>query len=149
MTRYYPVIATLSAVLALLLIWSTGVQSALFAPHAGDARGVPHLRLAEARQELGTVAADKPARAKFQVANDGTRRLVIRRETGHCCGRGGPEEITIVPPGDSATLVVEVETTGIRGGLQQEIVYATNDPKMPQFRLTVVASVESGVQDQR
>ena len=142
MTRYYPLAAALCAVLGVLLIWSTGIQSALFAPPAGEAIGTARLRLDEKRRDLGTIAAGKNARATFRVANVGSRRLVIRKETGHCCGQGGPEEVTIVPPGGSTNLIVEVETTGIHGGLQRDIVYATNDPQMPQLTLTVAGRVE-------
>ena len=143
MSRYYPLIAAaLCAALAVLLVWSTGVQSALFLPAAeGDSPGAARLRLEESRRDLGTLAAGKPARATFRVANDGSRRLVIRKETGHCCGRGGHEEITIVQPGGSADLVVELDTTGIHGGLQSDILYATNDPRMPRFTLTIVGRV--------
>ncbi len=142
MTRLYPLVAVLCAVLAVLLVWSTGVQSALFGPTpAEQSLGTPQLRLAQSRQDLGNIPAGKTAEATFQVVNDGVRRLILRKETGHCCGQGGPEEITLVPPGGSATLTVEVDTTGIRGGLQREIVYATNDPQMPELRLTVVARV--------
>lgn len=143
MARYYPVVIASCAVLALLLFWSTGIQSALFAPApAEQAQGTPRLRLAESRCDVGQIAAGDSAQATFHVVNEGARRLILRKETGHCCGQG-PEEITLVPPGGSATLTVEVETIGIRGGLQREIVYATNDPRMPKLKLTVVARVRN------
>jgi hypothetical protein len=143
MTRYYPVVITSCALLALLLFWSTGIQSALFAPAPPDqGNGTAQLRLAESRCDLGQIDASDAAQATFRVFNEGTRRLILRKETGHCCGRGGPEEITLVPPGGSATLTVDVETIGIRGGLQREIVYATNDPRMPKLKLTVIGTVE-------
>jgi hypothetical protein len=143
MSRYYPlVVATLCAFVAVLLIWSTGAHSALFAPASDDGSpGAARLRLEETRRDLGNLSGGKPARASFRVANEGSHRLVIRKETGHCCGRGGPEEITIVPPGESRSLVVDVDTTGIQGGLQSDIKYATNDPRMPRFTLTVVGRV--------
>jgi HYDIN/CFA65/VesB family protein len=143
MARYYPIVITSCAILALLLFWSTGIQSALFAPTpAEQSNGTPQLRLTETRRDVGQIASGQSAQASFRVHNDGPRRLILRKETGHCCGQGGPEEITLVPPGGSAPLNVEVETTGIQGGLQREIVYATNDPRMPQLRLTVVGRVE-------
>jgi hypothetical protein len=143
MTRYYPLWATLCAILAVLLIWSTGVQSALFAPQeAGKPAGVAQVRIDESRLDLGTIAAGTTPKARFRVSNAGTRRLVLRPEGGPCCGQpadhGG---VTIVPPGKSATLVVDVPTAGIQGGLQREIVYATNDPQMPRLTLTVVGRV--------
>ncbi|HUE69739.1 MAG TPA: DUF1573 domain-containing protein [Pirellulaceae bacterium] len=142
MTRYYPVVIASCTVLALLLFWSTGIQSALFAPPpAAQASGTPRLRLEESRCDVGQIAAGGSAEATFHVFNDGARRLILRKETGNCCGHGAPDEITLVPPGGSATLTVEVETIGIRGGLQREIVYATNDPRMPKLTLTVVARV--------
>ena len=142
MARYYPIVITSCAILALLLFWSTGIQSALFAPPpAEQASGTPLLRLAESRCDVGPIVAGQSAEATFRVHNDGARRLILRKETGHCCGQGGPEEITLVPPGGSATLTLEVETIGIRGGLQQETVYATNDPRMPRLTLTVVGHV--------
>lgn len=143
MSRYYPLVAALCAAAGVLLIWSTGIQSALFAPAESDSPGAAQLRLDETRRELGNLAAGKPARATFRAFNDGTHRLVIRKETGHCCGRGGEEEITIVPPGESRNLVVEVDTTGIQGGLQSDITYASNDPRMPRFTLTVVGRVQN------
>jgi hypothetical protein len=144
MSRIYPLVAALCAALGVLLIWSTGIQSALFAPaESGDHGGTARLRLDETRHDLGTLAAGKPAQATFRVANDGARRLVIRRVTGNCCGRGGPPEPpTIVPPGESRQLVVVLDTTGIQGGLQTDITYATNDPRMPRFELTVVGRVQ-------
>ena len=143
MTRYYPVVITICAVLALLLFWSTGIQTALFAPPpAEQASGTPHLRIDETRCDAGRIAAGKLGTATFYVHNDGTRRLILRKETGNCCGQGAADEITLVPPCGSATLTIDVETTGIRGGLQREIIYATNDPRMPRLKLTVVATVE-------
>ena len=142
MTRYYPIVITICAVLALLLFWSTGIQSALFAPPPADqAAGTACLRVEDTRCDVGRIAAGTVPKAHFRVHNDGTRRLILRKETGNCCGHGGQDEITLIPPCGSATLTIDVETTGIRGGLQREIIYATNDPRMPRLTLTVVATV--------
>ena len=142
MARYYALIAVLCITLALLVVWSTGVHSALYLTRDdGPSPGLPVLRIEQERQDLGTIAAGKPVQAVFSVSNEGSRRLVIRRESGRCCGQSGPEDITLIPPGGKAKLVIEVDPTGIRGGLQQEISYATNDPRMPHFRLTVVGRV--------
>jgi hypothetical protein len=150
MSRYYAIAAALSALLSVLLLWSTGIHSTMFLPRdaSGPTPGSPQLRVTQWRQDLGTLREGQLGRATFHVANDGTRRLVIRRETGRCCGQSGAEDITLIPPGGTATLVVEVDPAGIRGGLQQEITYATNDPRMPEFRLTVVGRV-AGDDDSR
>lgn len=143
MKGLYPLAAVLCAVLSVVLVWSTGMQSALFGPSAGEqARGTPELRVPAARQDLGTIRGGL-TQARFEVVNDGSRRAVLRKQTGHCCGASGPDEITFVAPGDSVTLVVDLDTAGIQGGFQRDVVYATNDPKLPELKLTVVAHVRS------
>lgn len=144
MPRLYPVVAVLCAVLCVLLVWSTGVQSALFAPPAGEqARGAPQLRVEVTRQDLGNISARPTLPVQFEVINDGTRRAVLRKQTGHCCGASGSDEITIVSPGGSVTLTHDFDTAGIHGGFQQDVVYSTNDPRLPELRVTVVARLEN------
>ena len=142
MKGLYPLVAVLCALLSVLLVWSTGMQSALFGPSASEqARGMPELRVPVARQDLGTIRGGQ-TQARFEVVNEGSRRAVLRKQTGHCCGASGPDEITFVAPGDSVTLVVDLDTAGIQGGFQRDVVYATNDPKLPELKLTVVARVQ-------
>lgn len=143
MPRHPSLNVPLCAVLAVLVVLSVSNWSTHFSPagDGGQTRGVPRVRLPLARRDLGTIAAGSLLRASFQIDNEGTRRLVVRPETGRCCGQSGTEEVTIVPSGRHARLMVELETAGMVGGLQREFHFATNDPKTPRFTLTVIAHV--------
>jgi hypothetical protein len=117
--------------------------SAWPAPSGTDGAS-PSVVLASTQRDLGIVSQGTVLRTEFSVTNAGTRRLILREEGQGCCGRSTRPSATILPPGGSKDLLVEVDTTRWHGRMEHAVHYLTNDPQRPRFTLTVKAVVESG-----
>jgi len=104
--------------------------------HAGPVAVLP-----TTHRDLGMVRENAPLVARFEVRNDGNRRLVIRRQNAGCCGEAESNQVLIVPPGCSAELVTMVEVGVHSGRVEKSVAYATNDPARPQFALVLSADI--------
>ena len=101
----------------------------------------PEIVLEANHCDLGTVPGDVPLVARFAVRNEGGRRLVVRRESGACCGQTDTNDAILVMPGDSAELVATIDAAGQRGRLEKRLSYTTNDAALPRFELAVSAYI--------
>ena len=95
------------------------------------------------QQDLGTVPQGEVLQTGFPVTNTGTRRLILLEKSRACCGQSTPQHQTAVLPGEATELRVEVDTSQWSGRMREVVHYATNDPDLPRFSLTLNAQVES------
>lgn len=101
----------------------------------------PRLVLPTDRIDLGDARGEGPFVARFPVHNGGSRRLVVRPESGACCGAASAEGPLIIPPGGAAVLEEGLTVAGRRGRVSRRAAYTTNDPISPRFTVTVEARV--------
>jgi hypothetical protein len=123
---------------ALLLAFGLGLRATvdiLGHPLTGE-EGPPRVHLDSLDQEFRAAAAKGLVRVEFPVANQGERRLVIRSLRRPCCDGNVPEP-TVVAPGRSGCLVLDVDAASLLKRGQHTEGFATNDPSRPEFWLTV------------
>lgn len=121
----------------LLVLW--GVRLWASASGGKDLAG-PSATIASTERDLGTLRQGEVLRVTFPIRNSGSRRLIVRRLSATCCGgqESGP---TLVMPGDSALLELEVDTSRWCGQMRETADFATNDPRLPRFTLCVAGQV--------
>jgi len=104
--------------------------------------GFAAVSLGTTQRDFGRVVQGDVLREEFAIKNAGTRRLVVQRNTGGCCGQPVETQAIMVAPGESATLPVEWDTAAMAGDAQHVVQFTTNDPKLPSFSLTLRADVQ-------
>jgi hypothetical protein len=92
--------------------------------------------------DLGSVPAGKVLETRFKVVNDGGTRLVIRKQTSNCPCVNARWKPLIVFPGATQYITLTLDTRELEGPFQFEMDYATNDPELPKFTLTLRVDVE-------
>ena len=124
----------------LLVLW--GMHS--WASTSGAAGpGGPSAVLASTRRDLGALVQGPVLRVTFPIRNTGDRRLVVRQVTASCCGQPAAKS-TIVMPGGSAILDLEIDTNRWSGEMHESVEFATNDSSLPEFTLRVEGRVRAG-----
>lgn len=108
---------------------------------AGKRQPVPQVVLATDQWDCGAVSAGTTVQATFSVRNAGSHRLILVGEQRSCECVAGRQPNVVVEPGQTAQLVVTLDTAGLLGPVRREIEYRTNDPERPLVRLTVLANV--------
>ena len=106
---------------------------------SGQPRVVIHCTL----QDLGTINQGELALARFPISNTGSRRLIVTEQTNLCCGDTPETRTIVVAPGKTQVLNTEINTRLWCGQMSHTTRYTTNDPKRPQFIVTVRATVIS------
>jgi len=138
MNRSFLVVKGVVLAAALLLVISFGLRAAVEVvshPQTGN-EGPPVAILESLEREIATPAVGKPVRVEFPVFNAGERRLVIRSLRQPCCDGPAPEP-TFVAPGKSGKLIVEIDAQSLLKRGQHTEGFGTNDPRLPEFWLTV------------
>lgn len=123
---------------ALLLVISFGLRAAVEVvshPQTGD-EGPPVANLESLEREIVAPSPGQKVRVEFPVSNAGERRLVIRSLRQPCCDGPAPEP-TLVAPGKSGELIVEIDAQALLQRGQHTEGFGTNDPRLPEFWLTV------------
>jgi len=111
--------------------------------------GQPRVVLHCTQQDLGTINQGELVVARFPISNMGNRRLIVTEQAKYCCG-GSPEtQAIVVAPGKTQVLNTEINTRLWCGQMSHTTRYTTNDPRRPQFILTVRATVNSAFEVER
>lgn len=108
---------------------------------ADGSAGQPCLQIDRCHGDLGAIDAGARPRVRFEIANTGTKRLILTRQSEDCQCTITTEPQTIVPPGRGAWLELEIPATGPGGAFQREFNYSTNDPRVPLLTLTVSGEI--------
>src|SRR5688572_22447646 len=99
---------------ALLFALALGLRAAVQVvshPQTGE-EGPPVVKLGSLDHEIQTPAGSEPVRVEFPVSNAGGRRLVIHSLRRPCCDGPAPEP-TLLAPGQSGELIVEVDPAAL------------------------------------
>src|SRR5687768_2004751 len=123
---------------ALLFVFGLGLRAAVQVvshPQTGQ-EGPPVVQLDLTEREIDPPQGSEPVRVEFAVANAGGRRLVIHSLRRACCDGPAPEP-TVLAPGKSGELVVEIDPATLLQRGQHTDGFGTNDPRLPEFWLTV------------
>ena len=109
---------------------------------ADDAQ--PRAVLAEAEQNLGTVAPGDPAVATFRIDNPGSAPLTLAagNPVPFMAGVESTVAGTPVPPGGSGTVTVRIRTDKLAGTGTVHVPIATNDPAAAKLELRVTVDVK-------
>lgn len=126
--------------LAFALAWASGgfdsLQRALAIARNEPSRVVVN----SVSFDFGTVPSGPELQTQFQLTNAGGRRLILHREDGGCPCLSMTPELTLAP-GASCELAATLETEQLRGPIQTQICYRTNDPQFPVLKFTLLANV--------
>lgn len=102
----------------------------------------PQISLPVRERDLGSVRQGDLPLVEFPVHNYGGRRLVVMRRSRRCCRDDQVQTSLVIPPGESAHLIVEADTSRWQGHGSHTEQFTTNDDRLPEFRLTVWADVD-------
>jgi hypothetical protein len=101
----------------------------------------PLILLPNVHCDFGSIPLGAPIIARFEIKNIGSHRLIVRPESGACCGQAPVDVIITVPPAASAEVIVKVDAGRRIGRLQKAVHYNTNDQALPRFTLSVSAHI--------
>jgi hypothetical protein len=95
----------------------------------------------QTERAFGRVSAGPPLVAAFPVENAGGRRLILHPQGSSCACVAASRQPIIIPPGGRAVVALTLQTRDLRGCLQTELEYLTNDPRQPRLAFKVSAEV--------
>jgi hypothetical protein len=126
--------------------FSLGLLSAAFvlASHC-DAETKPKLIIESSVHNFGTVSQGEKIIHDFTVRNAGDAELVIQRIVPSCGCTATSSSADKIEPGASATIHVEVDTTGFSGDKLKTVRLFTNDPIDPSSMLTIRGVIQPDV----
>jgi len=123
----------LTVALALLIVASTLAEEAKGARIAAD----------PASFDFGKALQNKTLHKDFVLRNIGTADLSISRVSTTCGCTAALADSTVVKPGASTTLRVDLQTRTYSGKVERKILVESNDVKSP-LELKVQATVVAG-----
>ena len=91
--------------------------------------------------DFGQVVRGKKVSAEFEVKNNGSAPLVIRKLVNYASALTVKSDRREIAPGKKATVKVELDTEGLLSSVKYYIEVIANDPLMPRKRLTVTAAI--------
>jgi hypothetical protein len=130
--------ASLAAFMAILVVVVGSRLAAISQPDETAAT----LQLSSEVKDFGTVTPDQHLHGSFSIQNTGSRRLILHQDGASCCGQPAPKPL-IVPPGQTATVPVDVRAPTEPGLFEKPLAFTTNDPGRPRFELVIRAVVGS------
>ena len=103
----------------------------------------PRIAVDPASFDFGKALQNKTLHKDFVVRNVGAADLEISRVSTTCGCTAALADSTVVKPGASTTLRVDLQTRTYTGKLERKILVESNDPKSP-LELKVQATVVAG-----
>jgi hypothetical protein len=120
--------------------WMAAFISAVGNSPSDAHRQSPVITVEPAFHDLGKLTAGPPVETAFRVTNGGARRLILQKQSNSCGCLSADPEIN-VPPGHTRRIAASLHTAHLRGPVQIEITYRTNDPHCQKLKLTLLADV--------
>jgi len=117
--------------------------SSLGAPTQGEEAKSPRIAVDPVAFDFGKALQNKTLHKDFVVRNVGAADLEISRVSTTCGCTAALADSTVVKPGASTTLRVDLQTRTYTGKLERKILVESNDPKSP-LELKVQATVVAG-----
>lgn len=109
----------------------------------GEDAKAPRIAVDPASFDFGKALQNKTLHKDFVVRNVGAADLEISRVSTTCGCTAALADSTVVKPGASTTLRVDLQTRTYTGRLERKILVESNDPKSP-LELKVQATVVAG-----
>jgi hypothetical protein len=132
-----------SVLVALALLGGVlGLRLSIGAGHRVDSDH-PVAVVPQKERAFGNVSAGPPLVATFPVENVGGRRLILHPQGSSCACVAASRQPIIIPPGGRDMVALTLQTRDLRGWLQTEVEYLTNDPERPRLTFKVSAEVPS------
>ncbi len=133
--------ALMTAVLALTI---QAVASPVTRAEESTDIGTPPPRavVEEQAQDLGTVTKNRTAAARFEVRNEGGAALEILDAVSDC-GCVAFDYDRRIPPGKSAEIALEIDTTFLQGPSEVKVEVRTSAPEAATIRFEVTLDVKS------
>jgi len=102
----------------------------------------PALFVESASYDFGTIREDQDVKCSFRVENRGTGDLVIDKVKTSCGCTVADYTKDPIPPGDAGAVDVVFKTKRRKGAQKKTILVYSNDPRQPQFQLSLEGKVE-------
>ena len=93
---------------------------------------------------LGTVLQQTQRTFELEVANEGTRNLVIKDVTVSCGCTAAVVSQKTIKPGNSGKIRVTFKSLTFRGTVEKSVLISSNDPRTPVKEFTFTAFVTPG-----
>ncbi len=138
-----------SGALARVWIWPwqpaeiTAVSSASARPISTEA---PRAVVDQPVYDFGIMDEHSRGRHEFLIRNEGTAPLNLDQGSTSCRCTSSLVQRTVVPPGESTTIVVEWTGKDYVGPFTQTATILSNDPRKPRIVLTVRGKIVQAVQ---
>ena len=117
------------------------VLAGLSAASGNAAQRGPRLEIEPGEWDFGRAAPGEVLVREFALQNTGSRDLEIGRIASACACAAAVTDRTVIPPGESGTLRVTLETRRYRGVLERWLTIRSNDSRSAT-RLKVRVYVE-------
>jgi hypothetical protein len=98
---------------------------------------LPRAVLKENNRDLGVLDREDACRHTFIIRNDGDAPLKIAKAGTSCKCTVSVLPAGDIPPGKGGPIEIESKTDGVEGAFSHTAEFATNDPKLPRFELTI------------
>jgi len=103
----------------------------------------PRIRVEPEGFDFGRVLPDRTLRKTFTIRNFGEADLVIEGVSSTCDCTAAEPASSLVAPGASTSLQVELRTRRYSGRLERQVVVRSNDKGRPLLEITLRATVEA------
>jgi hypothetical protein len=127
-----------------LVLW--GLAAPLVAAGGEDKKEpekAPRITVEPTSFDFGKALQNKTLHKDFVVRNFGTADLEIKNLSTTCGCTAAMADTTVIKPGASTTLRVDLQTRAYQGKVERRILVESNDPKSPLV-LKVTATVVAG-----
>ncbi len=127
--------------LAPVSLFAAVLVGALSAASGNAVQRGPRLEIEPGEWDFGRAAPGEVLVREFALKNTGNRDLEIGRIASACACAAAVTDRTVIPPGESGTLRVTLETRRYRGVLERWLTIRSNDSRSAT-RLKVRVYVE-------
>jgi mono/diheme cytochrome c family protein len=97
----------------------------------------PIIGCAESTYDAHNVEAGTTIKHSFKLSNVGVKPLLLQGSYASCSCTAAKLRLNRLPPGASAFVDVTLDTTGIFGHINRDVIVASNDPVRKMLPLTI------------
>ena len=131
--------------IAAALLGASFATAQLAPPAAPAATTAPKIACDQATHDFGTADNQSTVKHTFKVRNDGTSVLNISQVKPACGCTIANISSKVLQPGEEATIDAALNLKGRRGLQTKTITVHSNDPKTPEYRLTLKGTAASEI----
>ncbi len=102
----------------------------------------PTISISEEEWDFGKIKEDERPVHIFTIKNTGREELIISRVRASCGCTATMLSSDNIKPGQSAELKATFNPTGFNGIVKKDIHIESNDPQLPNTKVTIIAEVE-------